>query len=149
VKLRIYIDTSVFSAESDGRSPDRAEHTAEFFGRLSEFSAVSSELVRSEIESTPDAARRSRMLELLSRTEPAAVTDPARALARAYLDAGIFSAAVASDALHIGVAVVSGCDALVSWNFKHLVNQRRRGMVNALNTRLGHPSLLILPPPEL
>lgn len=40
-------------------------------------------------------------------------------------------------------------DILVSWNFKHLVNQKHRGMIDALNVSLALPTIRILPPPDL
>lgn len=53
------------------------------------------------------------------------------------------------DALHVAIAVLTRQDALISWNFKHLVNQRRRAAVQTLNLARGLPSIAILPPPEL
>lgn len=70
-------------------------------------------------------------------------------LASRYLAAGIFPSSVPEDALHVAIAVRTRQDVLVSWNFKHLVNQRRRAAVQSLNQSLGLPMLHILPPPEL
>lgn len=89
------------------------------------------------------------MLALLAGTTILAVGPEHHELARRYLDAGIFPASVPEDALHVAVAVLSRQDALVSWNFKHLVNRRRRAAVDALNRSLGHPVLPIISPPEL
>jgi hypothetical protein len=38
---------------------------------------------------------------------------------------------------------------LVSWNFRHLVNRRRRALINEANVLSGHPTIEILAPPEV
>jgi len=57
-------------------------------------------------------------------TTPDWFTPEAEQLARRYLDAQIFPATVPDDALHVAIAILTRQDVLVSWNFKHLVNQR-------------------------
>ena len=77
------------------------------------------------------------------------VEQDARDLAREYLRRGVFSPATAVDALHVAVAVAARQDILVSWNFRHLVNRRRRAMVNEVNVLTGNPAIEILAPPEV
>jgi hypothetical protein len=48
------------------------------------------------------------------------------------LEAGIVPKAKTQDALHIAVAVCSGADVLLSWNFKHLANINKERHVRAL-----------------
>ncbi len=149
MKQRIYLDTSVLSALGDSRAPDRQALTREFFARLAEFDACTSDLAREEILSTRDTRRRNEILPLLDSLAVHPVTQAARDLARKYLDSRIFPPSVPEDALHVAVAVLTRQDVLVSWNFKHLVNQRRRADILTLNQSLGLPLLAILPPPEL
>lgn len=66
-----------------------------------------------------------------------------------YVSLGVFGIADINDALHVGAAVRAKADILVSWNFRHLVNRRRRGLINSINMQLGHPSIEILSPPEV
>jgi hypothetical protein len=54
-----------------------------------------------------------------------------------------------NDAVHVAAATLSRQDVLVSWNFKHLVNRRRRAMVCGVNAAAGLPPIDILSPPEL
>ena len=42
--LRVYLDTSVFSARFDERAPERMRLTEEFFARLREFEPATSSL---------------------------------------------------------------------------------------------------------
>jgi len=69
--------------------------------------------------------------------------------ARRYVDRGIFTPLMVSDALHVAAAVVSDQDVLLSWNFKHLVNRRRRAEINALNATVGVRTIEILAPSEI
>ena len=72
-----------------------------------------------------------------------------RAQAREYVRRGVFFPATLNNALHVAVAVVSRRDLLVSSNFRHLVNRRRRALVNEVSISLGYPTIEIIAPPEL
>jgi hypothetical protein len=54
-----------------------------------------------------------------------------------------------NDALHVAAAVLTRQDVLLSWNFKHLVNRRRRAKVNDVNVSQGLPMIEIVAPPEI
>ncbi|MFQ5904471.1 MAG: PIN domain nuclease, partial [Candidatus Binatia bacterium] len=54
-----------------------------------------------------------------------------------------------NDLRHVAVATVARVDALVSWNFRHLVNLRTRRAVHAVNVRLGYPLMEIVSPEEV
>jgi len=149
MKLRLYLDTSVLSAYCDPRAPERMAETREFCARLSEFDVVTSGIVREEIERTPDIVRRREMLNLLAQTRELEVTAEARELAGRYVEHGLFTPVMYSDALHLAVAVLDRQDILVSWNFKHLVNRRTRAQVCDANANLGLPMIEILAPSEL
>lgn len=149
MKQRIYLDTSVISLLDDDRSPERRDMTREFWARLSEFEVSTSDVARREILETPDGNRRDTMLALLDQLLLLPVTTDAEELASRYLAARIFPLGVADDALHVAIAVLTQQDVIVSSNFKHLVNQRRRAMIDSLNLSLGLPTLRILPPPEI
>jgi len=73
----------------------------------------------------------------------------ARRLALEYVNREVFSPGTMADALHVAVAVTSRQDILVSWNFRHLVNRRRRALINEVNILMGYPTIEILAPPEL
>jgi hypothetical protein len=54
-----------------------------------------------------------------------------------------------SDALHVALSVVSNCDVLVSWNFKHIVNLGRIRLFNAVNLEKGYRPMEIRSPKEI
>jgi hypothetical protein len=43
-------------------------------------------------------------------------------IAGRFIDLGILKQSSFEDCRHIANAIVSGCDAIVSWNFRHIVN---------------------------
>lgn len=149
MKLRIYLDTSVFSAYHDSRFADRARLTVEFWRRLHEYEASTSELTRREMDLTRDAALRVKLRRLLGEVGVHGVTKRMTELADRYVARGIFSEGMFNDAVHVAAAVFTRQDVLLSWNFKHLVNRRRRSMVNQVNTELELPAIEIVAPPEL
>jgi len=51
-----------------------------------------------------------------------------------------------NDRLHIGCAVISESDVLVSLNFKHLVNVRTINRVREITIAEGYKNILIMPP---
>ena len=149
MKLRIYLDTSVFGAFQDDRLPDRQTATQEFWARLTDFDAATSDLARQELAQAPDESLRRRLLEMLAQVTVHPVTAEMRQLALKYVDAAAFGSAVLNDAIHVAAAVLTHQDVLVSWNFKHLVNRRRRAVVNQVNVLSGLPMIEIVAPPEV
>ncbi len=149
MKLRVYIDTSVFSALLDERAPARQEDTKPFFARLAEFAAETSTLARDQLMATPDPHRRADLLRLLEDVNLVPVPPGAHSLAQRYIEVGVFSEGSIDDATHVAVAVLGRYDVLVSWNFRHLVNRRRRARLNSVNVSWGLPEIDIVAPPEL
>jgi predicted nucleic acid-binding protein len=149
VRLRLYLDTSVISAHQDERLPERRRATLEFWERLGGYEVAISELTLTEVGATGDAPLRARLLALLAGFRVLPVDEEARDLAQEYVRRGVFSAATAMDALHVAIAVAARQDIIVSWNFRHLVNRRRRALINEVNVLTGYPPIEILAPPEV
>jgi len=76
------------------------------------------------------------------------ITPDARALADAYLEAGVVSEDDYNDALHLAVATVHGMDIVASWNFQHVVNHETRRSVRGVNLLKGYRELHIESPLE-
>jgi hypothetical protein len=77
------------------------------------------------------------------------ISSEMRQLASDYVHAGAFSPLSYNDALHGAAAILTHQDVLLSWNFKHLVNRRRRAQINEINVSGGLPVIEIVAPPEL
>jgi hypothetical protein len=93
--------------------------------------------------------QRRRLLGLLRGFRVLAITHEMQTLGQRYVHEGVFTPAMINDAVHVAAAVLSRQDVLLSWNFRHLVNRRRRARVNEVNVEAGLSTIEILAPPEL
>ena len=148
--MRLYLDTSVLSALFDDRSPERKRLTEDFFGIVGRHEPYVSELTLAEIELTPDENLRSRMqarcadLPVLSGKERQAAD-----LAQEYVRHGAVPSTYVEDALHLATAVVHGMDAVLSWNFRHIVRRKTRNVVDLVNVERNLRKIEIMTPAEL
>jgi hypothetical protein len=77
------------------------------------------------------------------------IDERALEIANRFIDFGILRQKSFDDCQHIAAAIVSECDVIVSWNFKHLVNVRTIKGVRAITTLEGYKDILILDPLSL
>ena len=76
-------------------------------------------------------------------------SEEAQQLANNYIEEKVLGKASLNDAYHIAIATVNRIDVLVSWNFKHIVNLDKIRLFNAINMKLGYPTIDIRAPKEL
>jgi hypothetical protein len=90
-----------------------------------------------------------RMLAEISRLTPFAVelTPECEELAEEYIKAGVIPAKKRDDARHVGIATVAGVDILVSWNHRHLANDRKKELFNSVNRLAGYEQVLLIHTP--
>lgn len=62
---------------------------------------------------------------------------------------GILTKKNYDDCQHIAAAVIYGCDCIISWNFKHIVNIRTIRGVRAITNLKGYKPIEILNPSVL
>jgi len=145
--MLVYVDTTVFGGVFD---PEFERASKAFFDRVRNgaFEVAISPVVLDELNHAPAPVR-----HLFDELEPSFVrVDPGEAaysLRSAYLEARVVSAKWAADALHVAVATVSGCRAIVSWNFKHIVNFKRIPLYNGVNQMRGYAAIAIHTPQEM
>ena len=72
-----------------------------------------------------------------------------RQLVAAYLDGKVVGSASRNDASHVAYTTVHGCAGLVSWNFKHIVNEDKSLSFNLVNMEQGYPQVFIASPKEV
>ena len=98
-----------------------------------------------------DAPEEIRLLfkELLAFAEIVDVTPQAVDLQSAHIRTGIVSERWATNALHVALATVSECEAIVSWNFRHIVHLDKIGGYNRVNEQHGLPAIAIVSPNEV
>lgn len=73
----------------------------------------------------------------------------AEQLADLYLQEKIVGPKSLVDCQHIATATVHNIEALVSWNFKHIVNLDKIRLYNSVNLREGYRTIEIRTPREL
>ena len=147
-RLRIYIDTSVLGGCFD------EEFSVWSNGLIRDFRAgrlipVLSDVTAAEVREAPEAVQEvhREMLRLAGGVLP--VTPAVVELVEAYRLRQILPAKFAADMTHIALATLAEVDALVSWNFKHIVRLEKIRLFNAANVELGYRILSILSPREV
>ncbi|MDR3329071.1 MAG: hypothetical protein LBS63_03040 [Prevotellaceae bacterium] len=145
---RIYIDTSVVGGYFE---EEFKAYTIPFFEsvRRGERIIIVSELLEDELTNAP------REVRLLLKTIPMEYrkrvlsTPEAALLADAYIAANVVGATSRNDCLHIAIATLCKAHCLVSWNFKHIVNDVRIAGYNKINYERGFNTMDILTPKDL
>ena len=146
--FRVYLDTSVIGGCFDAKFADGSRRIVDavLAGKLR---ALLSDLVFTEVMRAPEPVR--EMLRLLDAgdLEVVSMTTEAVELQQAYIAAGILTPKWANDALHVAVATVARADAIVSWNFRHIVRLDKIKAYNQVNFAMGYGVLTILSPTEV
>jgi hypothetical protein len=86
---------------------------------------------------------------MLQYAEIIEVTNEALDLRDAYIKENIVSSKYLDDALHVALATVSGCQIILSWNFKHIVHYHKIPLYNAVNTLKEYNHIKIFSPLEV
>lgn len=95
--------------------------------------------------------KRTVLYEYLSRISytKLEITDEVLKVANQIIDMGILTKKSIDDCQHIATAVVHGCDCIISWNFKHIVNVKTIRGVRAITNLEGYKQIEILSPSAL
>lgn len=147
--IKLYLDTSVVSALFDGRNPERQNLTISFFNEIRNFRIYISVITLAEVERTPDPELREKMEETLMGHNVLSLTDDVELLTEKYINYGAVPKSHEEDAYHIAIAVINDMDYLLSWNFKHLVREKTREVVNMVNTTNNLKKIDIITPAEI
>ena len=145
-RLKVYFDTSVISHLDQQDAPDKMADTLRLWERVKSgaFDVVLSSV---DFEELLDCApeKREVLAGFLAQITYSRVEVDADILriADKMVDLGILRQKSYDDCQHIAAAIVSGCDAVVSWNFKHIVNHKTMQGVKAITALEGRGDLLI------
>jgi hypothetical protein len=147
-KLLVYVDASVVGGCEDDEFRAASRALWERF-RTGQHTLVLSEHTIRELAGAPPAVRK-HITEMPPENLVVLPDQPeAVALAEAYMKHGVLGPGSYSDALHIALATIRRVDALVSWNFRHIVNLGRIRLFNAVNLEEGYGVLEIRTPREI
>jgi len=147
-KMLIYVDASVVGGCEDAEFAEDSRALWRLFIQGQYVMVLSEHTIR-ELGGAPEQVRK-HLLEIPQEHRIILTDDDtADALAEAYLEHHVVGPGSRSDALHVALAVVSNCDVLVSWNFKHMVNLGRIRLFNAVNLENGYRPIEIRSPKEI
>jgi predicted nucleic acid-binding protein len=152
-KLRIYLETSVISHLDAPDRPDRMGVTLLLWKIILEgtYEIVIGAPVFAELERCYEP-KRSFMLDELEKIQydRQPVTDEAEQLSAEYIRSAGLPRKSRADAMHIALATLANCDAIVSWNFSHIVNLKAMTVVKVINAKKNlnlisiiHPTILL------
>jgi len=147
-RLRIYIDTSVLGGCFDPEFATWSNGLVRDF-RAGRLVPVLSDVTAAEVVSAPEPVRdlHQEMLGLAGAVLP--LTPEALALVVKYEAKEILAARFRPDMQHIALATIAAVDALVSWNFKHIVRLEKIRLFNEVNVESGYRLLDIRSPREV
>lgn len=145
MSLKIYLDTSVISAYFDFRKPIRQLITQKWAQQnAKEFDLFVSTLVLEEIDRNTDRELREKMLNLLNSLSISVleVNDEIFKLASIYRE--YILPQEVNDTVHIAIASCYAIDAIVSWNFRHIVNLKTMKAIHEINRKQQYQDIQIL-----
>lgn len=147
---RLYLDTSVFGGVFDIREGFDVDSRRVIDSiRAGRAQLLYSSVLEEELENAPTFVRAVfQSIPVLRRSKleiNRAVVD----LSRAYLDAGIVGPKWLDDTLHVAAATLGLADAIVSWNFRHIVRLDKIQAFNRVNLTKGHGTITIISPKEV
>lgn len=145
---RLYLDTSVIGGCFDAEFAEDSRRVVEavLSGRAR---LLFSEIVEAELLNAPEPVRRLFAELPESARERIAFTPEVEALAREYVARGVVPEAWLEDCRHVAAATVARADAIVSWNFRHIVKLDKIKGYNEVNLLNGYGVLTIVSPREV
>jgi len=152
-KIKIYLDTSIISHLQAPDVPERMTDTLRLWEDLKAgiYEVVISDVTIGEINDCPEP-KRSFMLNELKKI-PITVIEAEKKveeLSQEFIRLGILKEKSIDDCMHIATALLAKCDVIVSWNFKHIVNDKTIEGVKTISVKRNDkqnkiycPSILI------
>ncbi|MHA1395860.1 MAG: hypothetical protein ACTSRZ_20345 [Promethearchaeota archaeon] len=148
-KLKILLDTSVYSAIFDDRDPNRQNQTQDFWKKIEEYDLYYCQINIEEIDAVSDDDLKKKMKDFLKKGKKIEIIEEVKELTKKYINESLIPERFKNDALLLALTTVHSLDILISRNFIHLVKRRTRIGVNLINFKEGYKSIEILAPPEL
>lgn len=135
IKPKLYLETTVISylvarPSKDASLAYRQQVTQQLWEEYADdYEFVVSDIVIGEIL-RGDAVAAQLRFDVVANLTILDLSPDVDKLAQGLIDAGTVPRQARSDAQHIACAAVNGVDYLVSWNYKHIVNEMARRLIN-------------------
>lgn len=148
-KLKLYLDTSVIGVLDDSDTPDRQADTHALWEQIKadEYDVYLSQTVLDEINRChPD--KLATLLKYLSEIKFTLleVDGEIERIAQTFIDNGVLKQKNLDDCYHVAYSMKYDCDAIVSWNFKHIFNIKTIRGVKIVSGLTGYPEVAIYSP---
>jgi len=144
---RIYVETSVVSGMFDDNDhPIKARPFWEAV-QSGHIIVVVSDVLQQEIAAAPQCVRDFLNSLPESQVERIASSMESEVLAVWYIAKRVVGESSLNDCRHIALATVAKTDAIVSWNFRHIV--KRSDKYNGVNKKFGYSEIAIKTPYEV
>ena len=103
-----------------------------------------------EIQKCPEP-KQSQLVDYLNQIQfiTLEITEDVTKIAEKMIELGILTQKSFDDCQHIGAAIANGCDCIISWNFKHIVNVKTIRGVRAITNLEGYKMIEIWNPSVL
>jgi len=151
-KIRLYVEASPIIMIGPDQDPIRQAITNEFFRIASEkseeYELFISPMTIRELDKTESEEKRTASFEFLNSIWHTRIpqNDVAENLAWIYVIEGVLTHNHIDDLTHVAYAVVSHCDYIITWNMRHLANERTVSRVNAVNVIENYGKIYIATP---
>lgn len=151
-KLKVYLDTSVISYLKQEDAPDKMQDTLILWEMFKDkkYEVYLSKLTLKEVSQCPEP-KRQILLDYLEQIDYVVVSasEESLLLAEKIIDMGILRPKSFDDCQHIAFAIISNCDCIISWNFKHIVNIKTIHGIRAITNLEGYKAIDIMNPSVL
>jgi predicted nucleic acid-binding protein len=148
-KPKRYIDTSVISHLCHDDTPDKKADTELLWEQIKQgrYEVFISDVTVDEINQCAEPLKstfNNFIYDIEHILQP--ITPEVESLAERIIEEGILTRKSIDDCHHIAAAITSGCDIIVSWNIKHLVNVRTINGVRGISLLEGYKTIDIYTP---
>ena len=148
-KPKIYLETSAISHLEQPEKPSEQAYSIAMFERIKagDFAVYLSEIVVDEINACSPEKRSALFQHISGITfEDITVDDTVKALSRRIIARGYLPKRSVADSLHIAVAIIAGCDYIISWNMKHIANVKTNKNIRHIIIDEGYKEIMLVPP---
>ena len=147
-KLKLYLDTSAIGYLDEKTSPKEMDEMQQLWKLIKrgEYEINVSPVVIDELMANSNTEKRDVLLDYLKQIEYDIIdiTDEVNETAKSIVQNGVLSDKNYNDCLHIACAISNGCDCLVSFNFRHLVNIKTIKGARAISNLRGYGNIDIV-----
>jgi len=150
-KTRLYLDTSPIIMLGPDQDPIRQAITKEFFRivaeRTDEYELVISPMTIGELDDgTEDQKTASDLILTSFHYTELPQSKEAENLAWTYVREGVLTQTHIKDLMHVAYTTYFECDYVITWNMRHLANERTVSRVNAVNSTGNFEKIYIATP---